>query len=133
MIICTWNIRGYNHLKRNSVKVLLRTADFICLPETLRDVESTLEWASSNAAVYRTPAQPILRGGVAVLSRPATPFSTTTTYSRKGFQAVAGSLNGLPLVACYVHPNTPRHEYDIFLATITKHLPGPCVLVGDLN
>lgn len=133
MIVGTWNIRGYTPTKLTAVKGLFRTADVVCLTETIVNVAATPHWSSTNAPPLRTPAAPRRRGGVAVLSRPAIPFRLTCTYIQEYFQVVAGSLNGLPLVACYVRPKTPPQEFANFLAIITKHLRGPGLLVGDLN
>lgn len=99
MIIETWNIRRFTPDKRTAVKGLFRSADILCLTETIDKFEPSPNSLSANAACPRTTKAPRQRGGVAVLSRSAIPLQLTYKTSRKFCQGVAGSVNGFPLVA----------------------------------
>lgn len=62
-----------------------------------------------------------------------TRFKLLGSYTGRYFQLIHGTANGVPILACYVAPNTPAAEFSRLLGIASRCLRGRGVLDGDLN
>lgn len=133
MIITTWNVRGFTAAKAEMAARLTRSADITCLTETWGKVQDTDDWSATNCLALTETGQPRRAGGVAVLHTDSMPFRYISSHSTKFFQLLHGTANGVPILACYISPQTPHDEFMRVLAIAKRCLQGPGILLGDFN
>lgn len=133
MNIITWNASGYTRAKTEFLASLVRRATLVCITETYNIIPNTDDWHSICVQAPPTTGRHRRGGGVAILHSGESVIRRVSTHSEPKFQLISATVNGVPVVAAYVSPETPRPTYDRFLQIVTKALRGPGVLAGDLN
>lgn len=133
MNVIHWNSRGYTLSNTELLARLVRRSTILCVRETYNAIPDTDYWRSISVQAPPTVGRYRRGGGVAILHAGEHTIVRTHVYAEETFPFTAASVDGVPIVAAYVAPDTNRQTFDRFLALITRELRGPGVLACDVN
>lgn len=133
MFLATWNIHRFQVNKTTSIEEVVLRSDFACLAETLGNVPHYDDWQIVNCVYRENRNSGPSCGGVTLIVQPHRNLRVRHQHLSKHIQAICATVMTVPVVACYISPQTPIDDFPHFLHAAQKWLEGPGVLIGDLS